>query len=43
MTAAAVIVVVVALVTTAVYLGLLVWGAIEDGRDQQRRDRAGGR
>jgi hypothetical protein len=39
MTAAFVIVAVIAIASTVVYLGLLVWGAIEDGRDQDRRDR----
>ena len=26
------------LVTMLVFIGLLIWGAIEDGRDQDRRD-----
>jgi len=38
MTAAFVIVAVIAVVSAAVYVGLLIWGAIEDGRDQARRD-----
>jgi nitrogen fixation-related uncharacterized protein len=28
----------IALVAGAIYLGLLLWAAIEDGRDQDRRD-----
>jgi hypothetical protein len=39
MTVAVVILVVVVVATTAAYLGLLIWGAIEDGRDQHRRER----
>ena len=34
---------VITVLSAAVYLGLLLWGAIEDGRDQERRDRAAGR
>ena len=26
------------LATTLIFIGLLIWGAIEDGRDQDRRD-----
>jgi hypothetical protein len=43
MTAALVIAAVITAISAAVYLGLLLWGAIEDGRDQERRDRAAGR
>jgi hypothetical protein len=39
MTVAVVILAVVVVATTATYLGLLIWGAIEDGRDQDRRER----
>jgi len=39
MTIAVVIVVILAVATTLTYLGLLLWGAIEDGRDQEQRDR----
>jgi hypothetical protein len=40
MTTAFLILAAVALVSALLYLGLLLWAAIEDGRDQQRRDRA---
>ena len=26
------------LATTLIFIGLIIWGAIEDGRDQHRRD-----
>ena len=39
MTAAGVIVALITLISAAVYLGLLLWGAIEDGRDQEHRNR----
>jgi hypothetical protein len=31
---------VISLVSVAVWLGLLLWAAREDGRDQRRRDRS---
>ena len=40
MTAAFLILAAIALVSAVLYLGLLLWAAIEDGREQQRRDRA---
>jgi hypothetical protein len=39
MTVAFLILLAIALITAVTYLGLLLWGAIEDGRDQERRDR----
>ena len=39
MTAAFLILAAIALVPAVLYLGLLLWAAIEDGREQQRRDR----
>jgi hypothetical protein len=39
MTGAFLILLAIAVITGLTYLGLLLWGAIEDGRDQERRDR----
>jgi hypothetical protein len=38
MTAAATVVSVIAGITVAIVLGLFLWAAREDGRDQERRD-----
>ena len=40
MTAAFLILAAIALVSAVLYIGLLLWAAIEDGREQERQDRA---